>query len=231
MPKKNGWYYAATDAAGAYGWGSAGSALGPLGTAVGIVIGGVGTSAWNWYWDQPSIVYPPDDKFAQHFDNLNQQVGFTHNKFIVEFVTDNVNKFKDSTDFTTALHNSLVDKITATFSIAIQDVESIFNDKKLVSDLDKFSPTFNETSDTSIFIEEIVSIVQENYKDDKIPSYFKKILIETANAKNLEIETFFDAKIEEVKQDKTLNELEQEIHFNALNTFKYALALWNRNVK
>ncbi|WP_255492457.1 hypothetical protein [Myroides sp. NP-2] len=223
-------YYAATDAADAYVWGAAGTALGPLGTAVGIVIGGVGSSAWSWYWDQPSMIYLADDKFAQHFDNLNQQVGFAHNKFIVEFVNDNLNKFKNSTDFVDTLHAPLVTKLSTSFSMSTKEVESIFDKKKLVSDLDKFFKTFDEL-DTDIFIDNIVSIIQENYEDDKVPTYFKKVLIETADAKDLDVETYFDKKIEEVKQNKTLNELEQEIHFNALNTFKYALALWNRNIK
>lgn len=176
------------------------------------------------------MVYPPDDKFAQHFENLNQQVGYLHNEFIVEFINDNLKQFKDSTDFVNALHQPLVEKLSQSFSMSTEEIESIFDKKKLISDLDTFSKTFNE-SDTEIIIDNLVSIVQENYKDGKIPSYFEKVLIETANTKDLDVETYFDKKIEEIKHNKNFKDLEKEILFDSLNAFKYSLALWNKNIK
>ncbi|MGG5507168.1 MULTISPECIES: hypothetical protein [unclassified Myroides] len=229
MAKKNGWYYAKEDFTGAVGWGATGSYFGPMGTALGIVIGGVGSSAWEWYWNQPSMIKLPDEKFTQKFDTLNEQVGFVHNEFIVEFVNDNLQVFKSSTEFVHTLHKPLLQKLSKSFAVAESEVEKIFDAKKLINNLDHFSKLSNE-QDIETLIDGLVSIIQENYQSDKIPNYSKIILTETAYSKDLDVESYFNKKINEVKEDKNFDDLEKEIIYDSLNIFKYSLALWNQNV-
>lgn len=231
MPKKNGWYYAGMDAGGAIGWGATGSFFGPMGMAVGVVIGGAGTSAWNWYWDQPTMIRPSDDEFTHNFNNINEQAGFVHNEFMIEFVNDNIREFANSEEFVEALHKPLVMKLSESFSMPIEEVDSLYNKAKLSYDLNRFSESFDELNEEE-YINQIVSVVQENYESDTIPNYFRKILEETAHEKDKEYfnyESYFNRKIKEVRENESISEFDKEIYYNFLNVFKYSYSLWKYN--
>lgn len=229
---KNGWYYAAKDVGGAYTFGTAGSALGPMGTSLGIVIGGFGTSAWAWYWDQPRVIVLPDEEFTRKYDGIYEQAGYLHNELLFEFVNENLRKFDDTAEFVDALYKPTVLKLSESYAMPIEEVEKIFDKNKLVRDLNKFEATFNDLDDET-HINNLVSIVQENYKDDKIPEYLRGLLIETNKEKDnkeFNVERFFNQKISEMKNDKRFDQYEKEINLNSLNIFKYSLALWNKNM-
>jgi hypothetical protein len=154
---KNGWYYGGVDAGGAYGWGSAGSAAGPLGTAVGIVAGGLLTSSWAFYWDSKSfqpVLTNPTFPACVSFSNNFEKVGFLHNKFIIQ----SSNKYKkpimtNETEFVNLIYNDMIDFLSVEFKLDKSILNSTFPKVNCISYLTSYNKCNNVDASVSTFID------------------------------------------------------------------------------
>ena len=214
-------------------WGQLGTALGPTGTALGIVIGGVGTSAWNWYWDQPPAkkAKVSSKPFTRKFNNFYEKAGYVHNKFIIDFINEKPRKFKDPKEFVDTLYEPLSQTLSKEYDVPIREVHEIFSREKLIKDVDNISVTFDE-SNKEVIIRTISDLISKEYGNTKISDYISHILRETseeADNESFDIERYINEKIERLKSDNSFDESEKEILFNSLNIYKYSYALWESN--
>ena len=231
LKPKNGWYYAGVDGGGAWGWGSAGSALGPLGTSAGIVLGGLCTTTWAYYWENkaaPNPVTSPKDSFASSFTNEDERCGYLHNKFAVEFINLNQTTFKTPTEFMGKFYEPLCKMVSSEYKINIEDLKKAFPKEDLELNLDNYSNLASYTDDEKTIIQMGV-IVENQGHNSKCSDYYVKVmqsLYTASESLDFKIVDFVANEIEFVNGSIDFSNDEKALLKGSLNVLKYSYALW-----
>lgn len=229
--EKPGIYYAVADGGGAYTWGSAGTALGPLGTACGIVLGGVCTSSWVWYWDHYKTAAPvitPKATFASGFSDTYQQSGYNHNSEMRTYVNNNQVVYPTAKDFVDASYTTLCQNLAKTYNLDVNKVYIAFPKNQLITELNKYNDFFVE-GDIKVVIAKVADIIKAKYGNDKLSSIYSKVANEVATLEStsgFDIEKYINTQIDLVNKDAKYTAEEKAITAHSLNVFKYSYALW-----
>jgi hypothetical protein len=231
---KNGWYYAGVDAGGAWAWGSAGSALGPLGTAAGAVLGGLCTTTWAFHWENRSASIPvnhPKDEFVNSYKSEFERCGYLHNKFCEEFININQATYKSTKEFMDEFYNPLCIMVSKEYDIDINKLKKAFPKELLIENLNNYTELSSIENDYKVIIK-MGEIVKAKTNSTEYSNYYLTVmqaLYELSNNTNFNIEEFIKNEINNVDTSKSFSEEEKIMLKNSLNVMKYSFALWTSN--
>ncbi|MCZ8169673.1 MAG: hypothetical protein ACK5RV_11210 [Flavobacterium sp.] len=231
---KNGWYYAGVDAGGAWGWGSAGAALGPLGASAGAVLGGLCTTTWAFHWENrmaPKPVKHPSDDFVNSFTNENERCGYLHNKFAEKFINENQAVYTNANDFLAKFYDPLCEMVASEYNIKLSDLKKAFPKEALRAYIDQYTELASYTDDYKTIIQ-MGEIVKSKSGNEKCSDYYVKVmqsLYSQSESISFKIEPFIENEIENVILSKKFTDEEKNSLRNSLNVLKYSYALWSAN--
>lgn len=231
---KTGWYYAGADAGGAWGWGSAGAALGPLGASAGAVLGGLCTTAWVFHWENkvtPKPVKHPTNPFVDSFNNEHERCGYLHNKFIEKFINENQAVYPNTSEFMTKFYDPLCEMVASEYNIKLSDLKKAFPKEELRAHIDQYTELASYTDDHKTIIQ-MGEIVKSKSGNAKCSDYFVSVmqsLYAESESTSFKIEDFIAHQIEYVTVSKNFTSAEKSMLKDSLNVLKYSYALWSAN--
>ena len=226
--KKGAFYYACVDAGGAYTFGKAGAALGHIGIAGGIVLGGVATSAWQYYWDNCEIAVPTPNPLPGFdiYQNQYEKVGYLHNAFLLQtnsmpFIGDSVRSIENFVDL---YYDTLTSFCASQYNISLQSFRSTFTKSSLVDRLQSYQSVTNNYSNLENWIGSTVN------NPNQVSGYFNsvRIGIDSLNNENL-VNAYLIQKINEVSASSNFNQEDKEILLYSLSIWRFSQALWQGN--
>jgi hypothetical protein len=230
--KKGAFYYACVDAAGAITYGKLGSALGPTGTAGGIVLGGVAASAWEYYWDNCTIAVPtptpvpmPGAGFNSFSDQF-EKVGYLHNKFLLSTngMTYNNTTILTINSFVELYYDSLTSFCAIEYGIPVVDFRTTFTKASLVARLTSY-----EAVKAANFSTYETWINQTVNAPNQVATFLNSVItdVEALNDDNDDINAYLLTKIAAVSISTNFNQFDKDIILYSLSTFRYSNALWH----
>jgi hypothetical protein len=232
-PTPRGWKYLGADVGGAFSWGMQLTPLGgPMGTALGIVVGGTLTSTWSFYWDHNNYKLPitlindeftnQEYSFANNFKNEYEKTGYLHNTFIKSFINNHQQYYLTEEAFVDAVYEPLLIFIADEFKISKSQIEYYLSKSIIVELLKKYS--------VSNSIEDNERIINESYGNTLLSSEYRFIM---DNFKTISDEqdriNFIDFKISQILVNQNYSKQNKEILNHSLNLLKYSYCLWSLN--
>lgn len=225
--QKTGAYYAGVDAAGAYGWGSALSIFGPIGTACGIVNGGIGTSVWAYYWEEHVVAVIPtsDGSSGPMYDNDVDKAGYLHNQFILglnssDMINSSINSIEDVTDL---IYNDLTEYTANEYQLNISDVRAAITKESL----NNLLYSLNSCLENDRLMHDWIA---EKSGSEAIADIYMDVRNNIESIGTLEgTLTYLDSKMVEVTNSTDFTEEEKFKLLRCLSIWKYSSILWRSN--
>ncbi|MFZ4796431.1 MAG: hypothetical protein ACOYMA_02995 [Bacteroidia bacterium] len=218
--------YAFIDAGGAWGWGSWGSIGGPMGTALGIVVGACATSGWAFVYNNqtPSKIKSPTNTEVTNFSNEFERVGFLHNKFLVSFINSHQQTFSNEEDFVNAIYIPLCTFVSLEYNIGIEEIKTSF--KK--TDLINLCKSYTSANDISDYAQIVFSNGESVNLRNEYVRIANQLSIEHLNGINFSA-NYLNNEINNYATNNVLNEHEKLVSIYSCNILKYSLFLWSSN--
>jgi len=223
--KPSGWKYLGSDIGGAISWGATGAAGGHIGIALGIVCGGLGTSAWDFHWDQkskpgPGIGSDDNRKLILPVDlsilgSEYNKVGEMHNEFIVSYI----NSFSGLANFEESFYPEMLNYVSDKYSVSKESISSVFTKEAFKILCNNFEGgienNFNSSNETvnNYFINFMTNIQKFDFHDKK------------------NVVSFINKEISEVDSKNQLNEQDKLIVNYGLRIAFYSYNLWELNLR
>ncbi|MBS1615510.1 MAG: hypothetical protein JST06_05270 [Bacteroidetes bacterium] len=227
------WAYALIDAGGAWTWGSRGKILGTTGIATGIVIGGVCTTAWAWYWDNSSkakLVPSNTDTTDNSYYNKYDQVGYLHNKFLLN--TDSMSFIGDSiisvADFANAIYDTLTHFTADELNLNVQDIRSLFTKQDLIDRIQLYKDSvLSDLGNVRAFQGWIGSTATD---PAQVTNFYSQtqLGIDSIGSENITgIIAYLNQRQDWLANSSSWNSDDKEVMMYALSVWKYSSVLWH----
>jgi hypothetical protein len=222
--------YTVCDVLGAVQGASWCSIGGPMGTALGIVVGGTVSSGYMFWLNHgktiatnPIIITNTTTTFLNDFE----KVGYLHNKFLTDFINNNQVDFVDEEAFINAIYLPLLNLISTEYEISLDELKIKFTKELLINHV---KSTTNTNTNEISYCSQLIS---DNYNNNNLSNQFEIIMNQLEVESNKSKEnglTYINNFINNIDSISNLTDNEKSILKYSCEIAKFSFSLWSINL-